>query len=659
MRRTGVALLAAAVAAAGLTASVSVAPSSSAADCVRTSMPYAGIAGASLTPEDHVSKDVPPVHYTRWRGTVPGFDGMPFSVDVTVPCGVTGPQPTVVMLHGFTDDKTVWQETGKSDTVMSTGRPQTNSQWNNIWFASRGYVTVNYTARGWNDSCGRSTPGSTQVAPAPQCLPYEYWIHLDDKRWEVRDAQWLAAGLVQSGVADADRLAITGGSYGGAPSVMAGLLADKVMCGASAVPAALGVDPCAGAADGDLRPWTTPDGTTPLTWAAAMPQYTFGDLMQTLVPNGRGTDGWPMAPPDGHHFDPVGVPIQSTVMGLLAAGTAAGFFGNPGVDDQSDIYVDTARLLAGNPYRHEEPIVARGEHVYRRFKSPLLTPPQGRVPIFWVQGLTDPLFPGQEAIQVLDMVRATDPTYPFKLFLGDVGHDYTAQRQDEWDLARAEMNAFLDHFLRPDRTPTAPAYDVTSTVTRCLNPTDPMTVVTAPIYDGLHPTHATFTSTAAGVTVSTPPSRSAIATDPITTATLPLPGAYKGCRTVSPARLDETAVTYDFPVGDDLTMLGGPVVSVPFATTAPDTQLHVRLWDVAPGGSVQGLVTRGVYRSLDGPGLALSATFQLQTQGYRFAAGHTIRVEVSGNDFPYHSTSNIPAVVRVQGLTLTLPIHPG
>src|SRR5213078_5172093 len=79
--------------------------------------------------------------------------------------------------------------------------------------------------RGWNDSCGPKTPGHSVAAPAPQCAPYAYWIHLDDKRWEVRDAQWLAGGLVQSGVADPARLAMTGGSYGGAPTAMAALLA--------------------------------------------------------------------------------------------------------------------------------------------------------------------------------------------------------------------------------------------------------------------------------------------------------------------------------------------------------------------------------------------------------------------------------------------------
>ena len=254
------------------------------ADCRPGPMPYTGIAGASLSSEIHESTDPTPVPYVRWRGTVPSFDGLPLSVDVTVPCGAAGPQPTVVMAHGFTDDKTVWEETDKSDTVHSPSRPGSNDRWNNIWFASRGYVVLNYTARGWRDSCGPDTPGRTTAGPPSSCAPFEYWIHLDDKRWEVRDAQWLAGGLVQSGIANRKRLAITGGSYGGGPASMAALLAGKVMCGATATPATLGPDPCTGRANGDLANWVTPDGSTRLDWAAPLPPYTVCHLMPWLPP---------------------------------------------------------------------------------------------------------------------------------------------------------------------------------------------------------------------------------------------------------------------------------------------------------------------------------------------------------------------------------------
>src|SRR3954471_17961273 len=137
-------------------------------------MPFRGLAGAHLEPTVETSKDAKPVHYVIWRGVAPSFDGLPLSVDVTVPCDVDGAAPLVVLPHGFTDDKTVWEETGKSDTVVSKDRPAANSRWNNIWFASQGDTVLTYTARGWHDSCGPDTAGHTATAPAPQCADHQY-----------------------------------------------------------------------------------------------------------------------------------------------------------------------------------------------------------------------------------------------------------------------------------------------------------------------------------------------------------------------------------------------------------------------------------------------------------------------------------------------------
>ena len=634
--------------------------SRSLADCPPGPMPYTGLAGASLTPEVHTSSDPTPVSYVRWRGTAPSFDGMPLSVDVTVPCGANGAtagaQPTVVMAHGFTDDKTVWEETTKSDTVHSTDRPGSNDRWNNIWFASQGYVVLNYTARGWRDSCGPDTPGRTAAGPPPACAPFEYWIHLDDKRWEVRDAQWLAAGLVQSGIADRERLAITGGSYGGGPAAMAALLAGKVMCGATATPADLGPDPCAGRADGDLADWLTPDGATRLDWAAALPLYTFGDLMEVLAPNGRGTDGWDVAPPDASHVQPFGVPLASTLSGLLLAARAFGSLAPAGADPDSDIASSADRLLAGNPFPQDEPAVADGVRLYRDFRSPITISPQGRVPIFWVQGLTDALFPALEALSMLNHVRAADPGYPIKVFLGDIGHDYAAERVDEWDLAKDQMNTFIDHYLRPDRTPGAPAFDVGATVTRCLDHDAPLRYEHAATWADMHPTQVTFTSTTPASISTDAAGPAGAATDPISTATLPGPDSYKGCRIMRPSQPDPTVATYEFPIDEDIVIMGGPVVEVGFGTTATDVPLGVRVWDVTADGAEQALVTRGIYRVDDAPGAGLTARFQIADQGYRFAAGHRLKVEVTANDSPYHQASSIPATVTVDRLALTLPV---
>jgi hypothetical protein len=622
-------------------------------------MPFAGIGDASLRPEVHVSKDATPVAYVRWRGTAPSFDGLPLSVDVTVPCGGAARRPTVVMAHGFTDDKTVWEETGKSDTVHSTDRPGSNEEWNNIWFASRGDVVLNYTARGWRDSCGPDTPRTAGGTLPTSCTAHEYWIHLDDVRWEVRDLQWLTAALVQSGTSDPQRLAVTGGSYGGAPTLAAALLADRVMCGAAPVPSHLGPDPCATRHDGDLVPWTTPDGRSRLRWAAAVPMYTFGDLIQVLAPNGRGTDGWDRAPKDSSHTTPFGVPLAGTVSGLLTAARLFGSLAPPGTDPSSDISASADRLLAGNPFPSDDPTVAEAVRLSERFRSPVTITPHARVPIFWIQGLTDALFPAMEALTVENRVKAVDPGYPFQLFLGDLGHDYAAERTDEWAIAKRQMHAFVDHYLHPHRTPTAPPFGVTATITRCLDHDAPATVVRAPSWAAIHPRHVTFASATPGRTSARTPGPAGAATDPISTATLPGPHSYKGCRIMRPSSTDPTTATYEFPVTTGLDLMGGPVVDLSFATTGTDVPLSVRVWDVAADGTAQGLVTRGTYRFDGAAGTGRHARFQLNPQGYRFPRGHRLKVEVTADDAPYLQESNLPADVTVHRMSITLPLAAG
>ena len=599
-------------------------------------------------------------HYRICSGMVKSFDGTPLDVTVTLPARAPKkPVPPVAFLHGFLADKTEYLSQTKNGTGPDRGANAYKTvHWNNIWFASRGYAVLNYTARGWHDSCGPQTPGAiAQIVPAPQCLGLHYWIHTDDLRWEIRDTQWLVGALVESGVADAAKLAITGGSYGGGQTSMNALLRDRTVCGGSSVPATLGIDPCCRKQNGELVPWRTPHGATALRWLVALPMYTWADSIQALFPNGRGSDGEPYAPADGDHGDPLGVPIESFLVGLFAAGQPLGngFYAPPGVDSTSDVIVSTARTLAGNPFPAADPIVANGVHQFRFFKSPIEIPLDGAIPIFWVQGLTDPLFTALEALQIYRKVRAYDPAYPIKLFFGDVGHDYAAERVDEWDHVHELMNAFLDHYLRPEDDLSAPAFDVTATITRCLNPDAPAEFVNAADWASLHPNLVTLSSSQAGWTFSEPIGLEGLATDPVTGASIGSPLAYKGCRKMSPASTDLTVASWSFPVAEDLVLMGSPVLELTYLTTAPDTQLMVRIWDVASDGGVQGLVTRGAYRSLDGPGEGLTARFQIAANGYRFAAGHSLKLEVTANDAPYYQPSNIPAAVRIDAIELLLP----
>lgn len=88
-------------------------------------------------------------------------------------------------------------------------------------------------------------------------------------------------------------------------------------------------------------------------------------------------------------------------------------------------------------------------------------------------------------------------------------------------------------------------------------------------------------------------------------------------------------------------------------TTGSNGQLVARLWDGAPNGQ-QLLVTRGVYRLLDAETGAI--TFQLHGNGYRFAGGHTVKLELLGADSPYYPASNNPFAVRVSAARVSLPV---
>ena len=124
-----------------------------------------------------------------------------------------------------------------------------------------------------------------------------------------------------------------------------------------------------------------------------------------------------------------------------------------------------------------------------------------------------------------------------------------------------------------------------------------------------------------------------------------------------PSQPDPTVVTYQFDVDEDLVLMGGPVIDVTLSTTAPDTQLHARALGrrarrLGAGARHPRAPTDGCSRSAAG----LQARFQLTPQGYRFPAGHKIKVEVTANDVPYFQQNNLPGVVQITTMTITLPL---
>ena len=116
---------------------------------------------------------------------VPTFDGVPLDVDVTLPAQGNGPFPTIVMLHGWGGSKTSFESTSPT------------GGYNNIFFAQQGYAVLNYTARGFGDSCGGTSP------PDHSGPCGKGYIHLADTRYEARDTQYLLGKLADQGIVEA------------------------------------------------------------------------------------------------------------------------------------------------------------------------------------------------------------------------------------------------------------------------------------------------------------------------------------------------------------------------------------------------------------------------------------------------------------------------
>jgi hypothetical protein len=94
-----------------------------------------------------------------------------------------------------------------------------------------------------------------------------------------------------------------------------------------------------------------------------------------------------------------------------------------------------------------------------------------------------------------------------------------------------------------------------------------------------------------------------------------------------------------------------PRVLARVGVTGHNAQLVARLWDVDPGHGSQRLVDRGVAR------VRASGTlrFTLNGNGWRFAWGHLVKVELLGRDAPTYRSSSTPFSVSVRNLRVTLP----
>ncbi len=530
---------------------------------------------------------------------VSSFDGVPLDVDVTLPPTGGGPWPTIVIGHGYGGNKTNAEGTTPSD------------HGNNVFYAERGYAVVTPSARGFGRSCG--APSSR----TPDCA--HGWIRLDDQRYEARDVQGLLGRLVDEGISDPRALGVTGASYGGGLSLELAYLRDRIRL-----------------PDGRYVRWLSPRGV-PLHIAASHPIVPWSDLVSALIPNGRFLDF--ARPTLTESRQPFGVSLQSFTNGLYLAGTISGFVSPPGADPQADLTTWNARTNAGEPFDAGARAIAN--EIFAHHQAWGI--PGKPAPLLLESGWTDELFPVQQSLRIYNDLRVRYRNFPVALQFADLGHMRGSNKPQSGLAFNDQAAAFFDHWLK-HAGPAPRPWSVTAYTQTCPQSAPDGGPFAASSWSALHPGKVIFggrpaqTFTSAGGNPAT-----AAAFDPVSDS--------DACKTVTAEHAPGTAV-YERQVHRPFTLLGLPTVTAHIDTTGQYGEIAARLWDVTPGGQ-QLLVTRGVYRlrtDQRGP-----VVFQLQGNGYRFAAGDTVKLELTGSDAPHWRKSNFPFSVRVSKLLIALP----
>jgi acetyl xylan esterase AXE1 len=544
------------------------------------------------------------------------FDGSPLEVWVILPpaprSGSDGHYPFVAQSHGWGVPPT-----GPNDTQFYG---PTADAW-----AERGYAVMQLAARGWGDSCG--TPASRAAAPAA-CL--NGYIRLDDERYEVRDIQYETGLLVDAGVVDPNRIGATGESYGGGVSLELATLKSRIMN-----------------ADGTLSPWRTPNGRA-LHLAAAAPVIPWSDLAYSLMPNGRTLDYQVTGPTAD--LSPIGVEKQSFVSGLFALGATEGDYS--ATDQQADLPAWFALLNAGEPYDTNPDAqtiitqIARFHSAYYLLDGAYGTAVVSPAPLLIANGFTDDLFPVDEAVRYYNLERALYPSDPIALVDGDFGHQRAQNKPGDKALLSSRIQNMFDYYVKGAGA--QPQLGATATIETCPSTARSGGPFSASTWAGLHPGEVDFSSPTSQTILS------AAGNPAISRAIDPIAGDG-ACASVSATDQGPGVATYRLPAatGHGYTLLGSPTVVATLNVTGEFPEVAARLWDVDPATNTETLVARGLYR-VQSSGRQV---FQLHPGAWHFAAGHTAKLELLGQDAPYARASNGQFSIAVSTLQLRLPVH--
>jgi len=563
---------------------------------------------------------------------VPSWDGLPIDADVTLPTTGSGPWPLIVMLHGFGGSKATFEAKNARGVINAAGELVTSTyHFNNIYFAQRGYAVVNYSHRGFGNSCGvvssRTSPGCDRG-----------WFHMADQRYEIRDAQTMIGKLVDGGIAQPGAIGVTGFSWGGGQSLQLGWLKNRVRT-----------------TDGKLVPWRSPKGR-PLSIRAAWPRGEWSNLAWSLIPTGYFSDtakgvAAEKAAPVG---TPLGALTETTLLQLLLGAD----YGAPeGADPQVDPIGWSKLFAAGEPYGSEIKGVVTNLSRYSSITDLSGSP----APLLLQNGFADELFPPREALRAYNIARSRNPKAQVALQFGDLGHPRGSNKLNTFSYFNTQGSAFFDYWLRGRGKPLAPG-SVSAMTQTCPSPNQKPPAATIPPAGGPYRASSWKALSAGAVGMSSTRKQTVLSAD--SDAALGakftfIAGTLDDCLTV-PRTSSAGAAYYALAATRPFTLLGLPAIRATVAVKGTYAQLAARLWDIAPNGQ-QRLISRGVRRLTANQKGTIN--WLLSGNGYRVEAGHQLRLELLGSDFtpknalqvPMYRPSNGTFSVAISKLTLTLP----
>jgi predicted acyl esterase len=542
------------------------------------------------------------------RTTATSFDGTAVDVNFALPPASAthhGPYPLVMLFHGYGGSKFgLGSSGGGIGSALNSMTP---------WLKA-GYATFSMSDRGFGESCG--TPDSRAALPAAECA--HGFNHLMDTRYEVRDAQWFAGELADEGLVSPTRIAAIGGSYGGGLSMALAALRNRVML-----------------PSGKLVPWRSPHGKR-MQIAAATPFVPWTNLPYSLVPNGSTLDYVANAPYRGR----IGVMKQSLISALYTSGCGANNLcsSNP----NWNITAWYKRLMKGEPYTGS--FVHRMFSQLSRFHSSYgIDHSQAPAPLLIANGWTDDLFPVDEALRYYNRTKTQYPNTPLSLYFGDWGHPRAQNKTADLRRYVTAVHRWLNYYVRHQGP--KPFQGVSALTETCPSTARSAGPYRAADWAQLAPGEVRFSSPIAQ-TIRPKAGSLSVGTvfDPL--------NLQGGACATAPAATQSGTATYRRRVGHAFTLMGAPTVVADFRLPGANSQVSARLLDVFHGRET--LVARGIWR----PQVSkrpVRQVFQLHPAAWRFAAGHTIKLELLPDDAPYDRPSNGQRPVTVSKLQLRLP----